>query len=264
MTTQKREPLVSIIIPSYRQAAYIAETLDSVLAQTYASWEALIIDDGSPDNTDEVVQPYLERDARIKYLKKENGGVAAARNYGLRAAQGEYILPLDADDVIAPRYLELAVEAFEQVPERRLVYCYARFFGARTDEFKVRYKGYRRMLLDNTIFCSAVYRRSDALAVGGYDETLHAGFEDWEFNIRFLDEKSLVYQIPEQLFFYRIKPSSRNTDLYTENRVDMAENELFERHRERYYAAYGSVIRQLRKRDHHLRRWSWFYKLFKR
>ncbi|MBR2352675.1 MAG: glycosyltransferase family 2 protein [Alistipes sp.] len=251
------QPLVSIIIPSYRQAAYIAETLDSVLAQTYASWEALIIDDGSPDNTDEIVAPYLERDSRIKYLKKANGGVSAARNYGLHHAQGEYILPLDADDVIAPRYLELAVKAFEEVPERRLIYCYARFFGARTDEFKVRYKGYRRMLLDNSIFCSAVYRRSDALAIGGYDETLHLGFEDWDFNIRFLDEESLVYQIPEELFFYRIKPSSRNADIFTENRVDMAENALFERNREKYYKAYGSIIYHMRRVEHRRRKWGW-------
>ena len=261
MTTQK--PLVSIIIPSYRQAAYIAETLDSVLAQTYVSWEALIIDDGSPDNTDEVVAPYLERDARIKYLKKENGGVSAARNYGISFAQGEYILPLDADDKIAPRYLELAVQAFEEEPARRLVYCYARFFGARTDEFKVRYRGYRAMLLDNSIFCSAVYRRSDCLAVGGYSEKLRLGFEDWDFNIRFLDEQSVVYQIPEELFYYRIKPSSRNADLYVENRVDMAENALFDHNREKYYEAFGSMIYYMRRRKHHERRWRWFYKLFK-
>lgn len=255
----QNEPLVSIIIPSYRQAAYIAETLDSVLSQTFEAWEALIIDDGSPDNTDEVVAPYLERDARIKYLKKENGGVASARNYGLQAAKGEYILPLDADDVIAPRYLELAVKAFEEVPERRMVYCHARFFGARTGEFRVRYKGYKRMLLDNSIFCSAFYRRSDALAIGGYDETLRLGFEDWDFNIRLLDEQSIVYQIPEQLFSYRIKHISRNADIYTQNRVDMAENALFERNRERYYEAYGSIIRLMRRLDHFRRKWSWLF-----
>ena len=103
------EGLVSVIMPSWNTGRFIAESIESVLAQTYTNWELLIVDDCSTDNTDEVVKPYLE-DKRIKYFKNEkNSGAALSRNRATREAQGEWIAFLDSDDLWTPDKLEKQV-----------------------------------------------------------------------------------------------------------------------------------------------------------
>ena len=102
--------LVSIIMPSYNTAKYISESIESVLKQTYANWELIIVDDCSTDETDDVVKSYLS-DARIHYLKNEkNSGAAVSRNYALREAKGKWIAFLDSDDLWHPEKLEKQIE----------------------------------------------------------------------------------------------------------------------------------------------------------
>lgn len=100
------EELVSIITPCYNGSKYISETIDSVLNQTYSNWEMIVIDDGSRDNSSEIVNNYLKKDKRIRLLQQENKGCAAARNNGIRNAKGRYIALLDADDVWYPNFLD--------------------------------------------------------------------------------------------------------------------------------------------------------------
>jgi len=126
--TAHTNPLVSIIIPAYNVAPYIKEALDSVFAQTYTNFEPIVINDGSPDTPalEEVLAPYR---SRIVYLKQENRGLAGARNTGLRAATGEFVALLDADDLWTPEYLQEQVSFLQQHPEIDLVYCNSLFFG---------------------------------------------------------------------------------------------------------------------------------------
>lgn len=98
--------MASIITPCYNGARFISETIDSVIAQTYQDWEMLIIDDGSRDDSADIVRRYMEREPRIKLLQQENAGSAAARNNGIRHAEGQYIALLDADDLWDPAFLE--------------------------------------------------------------------------------------------------------------------------------------------------------------
>ena len=106
--------LVSIITPSYQTASFIAETIESVLAQTYTNWEMIIVDDCSTDATDEVVAPYLG-DSRIRYLKNEkNSGAAVSRNRALREAKGRWIAFLDSDDLWSPKKLEKQIAFMEE------------------------------------------------------------------------------------------------------------------------------------------------------
>ena len=108
--------LVSIITPAYRAASYVGEAIQSVLAQTYSSWEMLIVDDCSPDDTRAVVKEWCARDSRIKLICQEkNGGPAAARNAALEAAQGRWIAFLDSDDVWMPEKLERQLKFHERV-----------------------------------------------------------------------------------------------------------------------------------------------------
>ena len=91
-------PTLSIIVPCYNQAAFLSETLDSILKQTFRDWECIVVNDGSPDNTSQVAGRYVELDPRFSLIETENRGVSAARNTGIRASHGEFILPLDGDE----------------------------------------------------------------------------------------------------------------------------------------------------------------------
>jgi len=121
-------PLVSVIIPAYNAAPYIQETLDSVFAQSYRDFEVIVVNDGSPDTTllEKILAPYR---SRITYLQQENRGLAGARNAGMRAATGNLIALLDADDIWLPDYLQEQVTFLQQHPEFDLVYCNSLFFG---------------------------------------------------------------------------------------------------------------------------------------
>lgn len=101
---------VSVIVPSYNYGHLISETLDSVLSQTYKDWECIIVDDGSTDNTRQVVEKYLKRDGRFKYIHQKNKGLAGARNSGILNASGEYIQLLDADDLLHPEKIRLQLD----------------------------------------------------------------------------------------------------------------------------------------------------------
>jgi len=104
-------PLVSVVIPVYNSAEYIVETIKSALAQHYKPFEVIVVDDGSTDNTKDLLEPYLHR---ISYLYKENGGPASARNTGVNNAKGEYIAFLDADDLWMPEKLARQMDVFNQ------------------------------------------------------------------------------------------------------------------------------------------------------
>lgn len=205
MTTS---PLVSIIVPCYNQAQYLAEALDSVLGQQYGEWECIIVNDGATDNTEEIAKQYLEKDERFKYIFKENSGLPGARNAGIRIARGEYILPLDADDRISPYYLRDAVDQFKKQPETKLVYCKAEWFGLKHGIWPLKPYSYRELLIQNIIFCSCIYRKSDFDQISGYDEAMIRGYEDWEFLLRLLSPDDLVYRINEAHFFCRVKEVS--------------------------------------------------------
>lgn len=110
-------PLVSVIVPCYNQAQYLEEALQSVLDQTYSHWECIIVNDGSPDDTDKVAQEWLSKDARFKYIQKENGGLSSARNAGIDVAVGEWIQFLDCDDFLHIEKFERSLELVkEDVP----------------------------------------------------------------------------------------------------------------------------------------------------
>lgn len=208
---------VSIIVPCYNQGAYIAETLDSVIAQTFTDWECVIVNDGSTDNSELIAKEYVRKDPRIRYYTIENSGVSVARNKAVEYSSGEYILPLDSDDVIGNDYLELAMRAFEENPDLTIVYCKAQLFGVQNGVWKLTEYSYEQLLKDNMIFCSAFYRRRDFDRIGGYDENMKFGLEDWEFWIHLLDYDSQIYVIPKVCFYYRIKEVSRNADILKEH-----------------------------------------------
>ena len=212
---KRKEPLVSVIMPCFNAGEFIAETLDSVIAQTYTNWECIVVNDGSVDNSEYVVLDYSKRDSRIKYLTQKNQGPSVARNKGISISKGEYILPLDADDLIDSTYMEKAMQHFEKHPETKLVYCRADKFGVDTGEWKLPKYSYDMLIRSNCLFATVFFRRKDFdLIRGGYNETMRGGLEDYELWLELLRPNDIVYQIDEVLFHYRIHNVSRTTGAY--------------------------------------------------
>lgn len=236
-----REPLVSIIVPCYKQAEYIAETLDSVLTQTYCNWECIIVNDGSPDNTEDIVAKYIAVDGRFKYFWKENGGVATARNYGIKNSIGEYVLPLDADDLIEPTYVEKAVDCFLMNPQTKLVYCKADRFGKENGNWNLEPYEYEKFIWRNCIFCTAMYRRADYDQTGGYNANMIYGDEDWDFLLSLLNKDDVVHRIEEVLFHYRIKSESRTTESATPH-VEESFVQIYKNHPDVYLPYIDRIV----------------------
>ena len=234
------KPLISIIVPCYNQSLYMRETLDCLKKQTYQNWECVIVNDGSTDNTLEIAKRYVSDDSRYILVDKANGGLADARNAGIKASHGCYILPLDSDDLIDPSYTEKAIECLEQNSEIKLVYCRAQFFGDRNDEWFLPTFDYNLLMYRNLIFCSCIYRRADYDKTSGYNPNMLYGWEDWDFLLSLLDKNSKVYQIPEILFFYRKHGKSM---LSTTNRhSEFLYNQLITNHMDLYYPLLYKII----------------------
>jgi glycosyltransferase involved in cell wall biosynthesis len=127
--------LVSIIIPAYNVGNYVQQTLDSVIAQTYSDWECLVIDDGSTDNTAELVMLYVNKDSRVRYFHKPNGGLCSTRNYGLTLCKGQYIQFLDGDDILFKEKLARMVNQYERCEEKGMILFCDYIYGTENDPY---------------------------------------------------------------------------------------------------------------------------------
>jgi len=209
---ESSSPTVSVVIAAYNAAPWIAETLDSVLAQTFLDCEVIVVDDGSSDETPEVVAGY---GSRVRYLRKENGGAASARNVGIRAARGSYIAFVDADYLWLPEKLQLQMELFSRHPDIAWVYSDAIVFDGETglelykmsDVTKL-YAGdiLRPLLLFDFILSPTLLIRRDVFGTVGYfDESpdLQIG-EDWNMWLR-IAAKYRVEFVDRPLARYRLR-----------------------------------------------------------
>lgn len=227
--------IVSIVVPCYNQEKYLAETLDSVLAQTASTWECIIVNDGSTDNSEAIIDDYCAKNSRFSKLNQENQGLAASRNSGIKAAKGKYILPLDGDDKIGTQYIELAQKEFEKNPKLALVYCKAEFFDAKTGPWDLRKYDYETLLFANHLFCSGIFKKEDYLKTNGYDINMKFGYEDWEFWIQLLKKDDVVIQLDSVQFFYRQRESSMLKSLHeSKARQNEMEGYIFNKHRSLY------------------------------
>ena len=208
------ENLVSIIIPVYNAAQHIAETLDSALAQTYPHVEIICVDDCSTDDSCTIINSYIEDNpkARIQLIQlSQNVKTPTVRNTAIKSASGRYILPLDADDKIAPTYIEKAIHIFTQDNSISVVYSKARFFDAIDKSWPLPNYDSKLILQSNMVFCSAVFLKEDWAKYGGYKTNMNLGLEDWDFWLNFVADNKKFFRIEEELFFYRKTTSSRTT-----------------------------------------------------
>ena len=173
-------PTVSVIIHTYNNEKFIAETVESVLNQTYKDYEIIVVDDGSADGTRDALVPYMQK---IRYHYKENGGIASAKNAGISLTQAKFVAFLDHDDLWVPDKLQLQMECFREHPRVGLVYAkYTSFRDGKELRTKPE-KGYsgwifKELLSKSFIQTSTVVVKRECLdAVGPYDETFSLGDE---------------------------------------------------------------------------------------
>lgn len=209
------QPLVSVIIPAYNAEQFIAQTLESVIAQTYRNIEMIVVDDGSEDGTAGIVKHYMEQDSRIQLLQQPNAGVAAARNLGIEKSKGEFIAPLDADDIWRTENLEKQVNSFLKADDSvGIVYSWSFYIdenGFPVDDFcvaKVEGYFYTTLLCHNFIgnASATLLRRSCLKEIGGYSMKLKdqkaQGCEDFDLYLR-IAEHYQIKVVPEFLVGYR-------------------------------------------------------------
>ena len=226
-------PLVSVVIPTYNHAQFLPTALASVRAQTYGPVEIIVVDDFSTDNTEEVVARHSS--PGTTYIKSANKGiVATSRNIGTRAAKGEYIAFLDADDEWVPNKLELQLPHFADssvvAVASDLRYSGARAYSpSRRGRGSIGYREYRNLEIvrDNPIATSSVVvRRADLDRVGGFDESPEFRFiEDWELWLRLTVDRS-VRVLQERLVIYRIAARERPRIPILTNRLKVIDKHL--------------------------------------
>ena len=196
-------PIVSVILPCYNQGHFLSEALGSIQYLDASFAEVIIVNDGSTDEETIALLNQLKQEGR-HVIFQENGGLGHARNVGIAASKGKYILPLDADNKIRKGYVEKAIEVLEQNKSVAVVYSDCALFGAQQGiqvqgEFNL-----QRLMLGNFIDACAVIRKDVLLEVGCYDQMKIMGYEDWDLWLRIAFAGHRFHYLAEALFEYRV------------------------------------------------------------
>jgi len=239
---------VSVIIPTYNHAAFLPEALESVFAQTCSPLEVIVVDDGSTDETAEVLRVY---ERRIRVISQPNRGVAAARNAGAAVASGELLAFLDADDAWLPAKLERQVARFDGEPEIGLVHCGVAEVDGQGGQLRARLDGMEGWVSTEMLLfrrgvilgggSAAVIRRATFVQAGGFDEVLSTS-ADWDLYYR-IGHRYPVGFVPEVLVRYRIHSGNMHKNL------DVMRRDLL--------GAYAKVFSEQDPELQRLRRWAY-------
>lgn len=212
-------PLVSVVIPCYNQARFLDEAVGSVLGCGYDAVEIIVVNDGSSSEEDNrLLRGFIRPKTRV--IHQRNMGLAAARNAGIEAASGKYILPLDADDKTAEGFLPEAVRIAESDPGICVVTGKYRLFGlTESDPQGAPYEGFASELLGNRIVVSSLFRKEGWEKAGGYSPKMKYGMEDWDFWISLLEKTGgRVVQLDRPTMYYRQHETSMFRDLVGDRR----------------------------------------------
>jgi glycosyltransferase involved in cell wall biosynthesis len=240
---ESKKPKVSVIIPCFNQGQYIDDAVESVLNQTFEDFEIILVNDGSTDaGTIQKLKNYSR--PKCKVIHTNNQGTSLARNTGIQASSGEYILPLDADDKISLKYLEEAVEILDKEARIGIVYCEVEFFGEKTGKWNLPDFSVERILLRNMIISCALFRKSDYLKTNGYNSNMKYGWEDWDFWLSLIEKSVGVYKLPDVHFFYRVKNgNSRESDMHlSSEKPRYSLNTIYLNHFDLYVDKMGNPI----------------------
>lgn len=190
---------VSIVIPCYNHAEFLADAIDTALIQTYKDIEIIVVNDGSTDTSEQVAKRYGNK---IKYHYQKNKGLSAARNTGIKLSSGYYIVTLDSDDKLHSDFVSKCVQ---NIGNCDIISTGLQAFGSESRSWitNLGYPKYQNFIQKNHINCCSLFKREIWDVIGGYDEKMKDGFEDWDFWTRATRAGYDVRVYPEYLFFYR-------------------------------------------------------------
>jgi len=202
-------PRVSIVMPVFDAGRHLAAALASVRAQTRRDFELVVVDDGSTDARTLALLDEAARRPGVRVHRQANQGPAAARNRAVADARGAYVLPLDADDTLAPEFLARTVPVLDAAPEVGIVHTWVGLTGAHHGTWRTGPFTLAALLARCTIHVSSLYRRALWEDVGGYDPRFVDGAEDWDFWLSAAARGWKALEVPEVLAHYRRSPASR-------------------------------------------------------
>ena len=202
-------PRISIIIPCYNQGHYLEDALQSVWQYEDKSiYEIIIVNDGS---TEALTLNKLKElsDKGCNIINQSNKGLGAARNTGVKAATGEYVLPLDSDNKIRPEYISESIKLLDGDPTLDVVYGNAEYFGEKAGVWESGDFNLQRLMIENYIDACVVYRKSTWEKLGGYDEKMPVmGYEDWDFWLQIAFRNGKFKYVNKVMFDYRYAAKS--------------------------------------------------------
>jgi glycosyltransferase involved in cell wall biosynthesis len=199
-------PLVTIIMPVYKNVKWLPEAINSVIGQKYDNYELVVVNDGSPEDVNYFIKPFLNFN-KIKYYKYDtNKGISYARNFGISKSSGQYILPVDADDIIYdPKWL---IDSVSQINEETIVTSFAGLCDENMNSKKQIWpddkidRTWSKIINRNNIVVSSMYPKSMWEKIGGYDEKM-LSWEDWEFWIRAYKAGYKLIRLNHVYYHYR-------------------------------------------------------------
>jgi glycosyltransferase involved in cell wall biosynthesis len=237
---KEKKPLISIVIACYNQGIYLMDALNSAISQIYKNTEIIIVNDGSTDEyTVDLLKNLKKKGLRI--IDQANQGPSGARNTGIKNSKGEYILPLDADNKLDPNFLMKTYKYLEN-DKIGIVYVWMKCFGESEEIRKWPEYDFKKLLLNNYIETSSLFRKKDWEAVGGFKKMKYFGIEDWDFFMSISELGLKGVCIKELLSNYRVRSDSmihaltRNIDNYLSS-----VKELYNNHKDSYNK-YGCYV----------------------
>jgi glycosyltransferase involved in cell wall biosynthesis len=208
-------PAVSVVVPCYNAGRFLDGLVDSLARQTFRDFEIIIVDDGSDD--EETLRKLAALGGRARVFHQDNRGPSAARNAGIAQARADIVALLDCDDTVEPTYLAETVPLLQSAPpDVAMTFTHMRTAGGQATLGR-RYFNRFDLLFTNTVSVGLVLRKASWRAVGGYDETMREGYEDWDFSLRLADAGYRGIEVPKPLYIYYIRPDamweSRSSDV---------------------------------------------------
>ena len=236
MTSDGHGPRVSVIMPVFNAGAYLTEALASVAAQTSRDYEVVIVDDGSTEERTLAALDRARSTPRTTVIRTENRGPAAARNLAIERTRGAYILPLDADDYLAPAFLAKTAPLLDADPALGVVYTWVGLVGGHHGVWRTGGFSVPDLLSRCTIHVTSLYRRKIWEDVGGYDPRFVESCEDWDFWLGAAKRGWTGRCVPEVLVYYRRSPTSRELGSRAPGVSTRLMRSLVAKHRDLYVA----------------------------
>jgi glycosyltransferase involved in cell wall biosynthesis len=234
-------PRISVLIPCFNHGNFVHEAIGSILAQTFTDWEIVVVDDGSTDPST-LASLHALPSPRTVVLHTENRGLPAARNLAARHACGALLCALDADDRLVPTWFEKGVAVLDAQPQLAFVSHWLQAFGDETWTWTPVSCDLPALLARNTVNGAALVRREAFAAVGGYDESMREGCEDWDLWLRLVERGLCGVIVPEILFEYRRSPASMSRMMTADGAYRRPLRQLVEKHQALYRAHLVDVI----------------------